>query len=241
METTLTKKQNKKFSREFTDEDGSLVKAVVTVRYDDQCGNGHNSFAITADLYDRLHWNREPATMLSTGKRRWCGSGGCLHEMVAKRFPELAPFIKWHLCSSDGPMHYIANTVHQAGDKDCWGGRKGEPRSVDYYVQPGQSGLLVEWPEEAHRILGPKVQTFKTREEAQSTADACTGGKVVEWVTQYHKGKERDLDAARSCAVWPDATDEDLTAPGLKERLEARLPALLEAFQADVESLGFTF
>ena len=40
---------------------------------------------------------------------------------------------------------------------------------------------------------------------------------------------------------WPDATDEDLTAPGLKERLEARLPALLEAFQAGVESLGFTF
>ena len=42
-------------------------------------------------------------------------------------------------------------------------------------------------------------------------------------------------------AIWPEATDEELTAPDLKERLEARLPALLEEFQAAVESLGFTW
>lgn len=72
---------------------GALIK--VNVRFDDECGNGYNTFSITADVY-------------IPGRR----AGGCLHEDVAKHFPELAPFIKWHLCSTDGPMHYIANTLY---------------------------------------------------------------------------------------------------------------------------------
>jgi hypothetical protein len=36
-------------------------------------------------------------------------SGGCLHEDVAKYFPEIAPTIRWHLSYSGIPMHYIAN------------------------------------------------------------------------------------------------------------------------------------
>ena len=34
---------------------------------------------------------------------------------------------------------------------------------------------------------------------------------------------------------------EDLTAPGLEERLLARLPALMAEFRAAVESLGFVW
>jgi hypothetical protein len=52
------------------------------------------------------------------------------------------------------------------------------------------------------------------------------------------EGKDRELDAARRAAVWPDATDEDLTEPGLKDRLQARLPQLLIDFRAAVESIG---
>ena len=53
--------------------------------------------------------------------------------------------------------------------------------------------------------------------------------------------KESNLDHARSSAVWPDATDEDLLAPGLEERLQARLPRLMGEFKAAVESLGFVY
>jgi hypothetical protein len=129
----------------------ALIKA--TVRYDDECRNGHNTFAITGKIF--------------IPGQRDCEACGCLHSEIAEYFPELAPLIRWHLCSSDGPMHYIANTV-------------------------------------------------------------------------YHVGKQ-DLNAARATAIWPDATDEDLTAPWLKGRLEARLPRLLEDFRAAVESLGFVF
>jgi hypothetical protein len=112
----LTKSQTKKFEREFINEDGVQCKMIVTIRYDDECNNGHNSFAITGSLFDReQRIPHEAYTVLSTGKKRWLGSCGCLHEDIAKYFPELAKYIKWHLCSSDGPLHYIANSLYWAG------------------------------------------------------------------------------------------------------------------------------
>ena len=154
--SVLTKSQTRKYGPVYYTEDGAEYRITAKVRYDDECGNGHNSFAITADI-DR-----------KDGAGRWReAAGGCCHEEVAKYFPELAPFLKWHLCASNGPMHYIANTV-------------------------------------------------------------------------YHVGKKK-LDYARSTAIWPDATDAELCADDLKEKLEARLPALLADFQKDVESLGFVF
>lgn len=125
-------------------------RVTATVKHDDHCNNGHNTFAITADVKDGVHH-----------------SSGCCHDDVVELVPELSPFIKWHLCSEDGPLHYIANTVY--------------------------------------------------------------------WV------KEGNLDYARRTAIWPEATDEELTEPGLQERLEARLPALLVEFKAAVESLGLVY
>jgi len=37
---------------------------------------------------------------------------GCLHDEIRQHFPELAHLIKWHLVSTDGPLHYIANTLY---------------------------------------------------------------------------------------------------------------------------------
>jgi hypothetical protein len=44
---------------------------------------------------------------------------------VQEHFPELAPFLKWHLCSTDGPLHYIANTRYHAGFRDGFLFREG--------------------------------------------------------------------------------------------------------------------
>lgn len=54
-------------------------------------------------------------------------SGGCLHDDFSRLVPELAHLVKYHLVSTKEPMHYIANTMYLASDKDCWGRRKGEP------------------------------------------------------------------------------------------------------------------
>lgn len=179
---------------------------LVTVRFDDKCGNGHNTFSITGQV----------------------GGGpnpdvcGCIHDIIAEHMPELKPYLKWHLCSTDGPLSYIANTVYHAGDRDHWGLRKGERRQI----KNGKTGKLAWILED---IPGSKY----------FDGDAPPAeGIFLKWVPWCHEGegKERDLDAARSCAVWPDATDEELTAPGLADRLKARFPALMIEFRKAVES-----
>lgn len=86
--SVLTKKQSKKYSVEHFEGFGI---GTINIRYDDSCNNGHNTFSITVD-----------------GRN----FGGCMHDEIIKVRPELKKFIKWHLCSTDGPLHYIANTIY---------------------------------------------------------------------------------------------------------------------------------
>ena len=163
--TTLVRHQVKSFRKDL--DDGSVL--IAQVRHDDSCGNGHNSFAITAELYDRAQRVPGEASIENAkGKRRYMGACGCLHDEVRKHFPHLAPLIKWHLTATDGPMHYVADTICHV--------------------------------------------------------------------------RHDELDRARSCAVWPNATDAELYA--LLENdapLRERLPGLLAEFRKDVESLGMTY
>ena len=91
---------------------GEPVLITATVRYDDQCGNGHNTFSITASTTD--------------------GCGGCLHDEIARYFPELAPLIAWHLVSSDGPLHYLENTMYWLGRRGYRDGKPGDPPNLDH-------------------------------------------------------------------------------------------------------------
>jgi hypothetical protein len=209
--TTLTRNQTKSFVHAYT-ENGEAYTITATARHDDECGNGHNTFSITAEIMRGRRWE----------------SGGCLREEIAKHFPHLEPLIKWHLCSTDGPMHYVANTVFHASDRDHNGLLEGETRQI----RNGKTGQLA-WKLEATEEL-PKYLDA----DEQPTATATL--RYVPWCTEG-KGKPRDLDAARSCAIWPEATDEELMADDLADRLRERLPALLVEFQAAVESLGFTY
>lgn len=111
--TTLTYNQKKQFRAEYTNEHGEECVLIATVRHDDQCRNGHNTFSITGCLYDRpQRIPGEVSTKNARGKTLRLESCGCLHEEIAKHIPELAPFIKWHLTSTDGPLHYVANTMY---------------------------------------------------------------------------------------------------------------------------------
>ena len=223
MESVLTKNQRKAYQKTFT-ENGCEYLIVAKLRYDDECNNGHNTFAITGEI-----WKARNGVKVG----RDMESGGCIHEDIAKHFPELAPLIKWHLCSSDGPMHYIGNTVYLAGERDCWGMLKGEFRQ---HTSRGQQNNGVEG-------VPNWVLDLPDRQSRDVYATEKPTPVTVEWKAygRTGEGKGRELDKARSAAVWPDATDEDLTAPGLEERLKARLPRLLEEFKAAVESLGFVF
>lgn len=78
---------------------GALIKAEISC--DDECHNGHDTFSITGEIY--------------IPSRRDCEACGCLRDEIAAKFPDLAPFIRWHLTSTDGPLHYLANAIYHAG------------------------------------------------------------------------------------------------------------------------------
>lgn len=221
--SVLTKHQVKAFGPVPISGYGAGGMITASVRYDDQCGNGHNTFSITAEV--RTNASR---------RRQDIQAGGCLHGEIAKHFPELAPLIKWHLCSSDGPMHYVANTLYHAGDRDCHGLRKGEFRqhtSRGKYQANGVEGIP-NW------VLkdAPKTDVYAAEKPAPVTLEWVPYGRTGE-------GKVREFDHARSSAVWPEATDEQLSQEpaALEAALLARLPALMAEFRAAVESLGFNY
>lgn len=229
-------KQTKQFRADVFDQDNQdrPLIVVATVRHDDECGNGHNTFSITGEIYDEQGSFRDGVlTHAKTNRRLGMSSCGCVHDDIAKHIPELAPFIKWHLTSTDGPMHYIANTIYHAGERDSGGLLKGEFKQHTSRKQQasGVSGVpnwVLELPE------GVSLDVYShTKPEPV----------VLEWKAygRTGEGKKRELDAARSSAVWPEATDEELCSPDLEAKLRARLPALMEQFKAAVEFFGFTY
>jgi hypothetical protein len=217
-QSTTVKRQRKTFRTDYV-VNGNPETLIATVRYDDDCGNGHNTFAITGEVYTKGGCRRDGKTTHATGKVLYWSSGGCIHDDIAKRLPDLAPLIKWHLVSADGPLHYIANTVYFAGNRDYNGLRKGEFRP---FLQDGVPMWTL--PHEDTKVSADKPQ-------------------AIEWELwgRTGEGKSRELVTARHSAVWPDATDDDLTAEGLEDRLADRLPVLLDEFKAAIESLGFQY
>lgn len=223
----------------------------VTIRFDDQCGNGVNTFSVTAEV------------------PRY--AAGCLHDDIATVFPELAPLLRWHLVSSDGPMHYIANTVYHASDRDVWGKRAGQPNRFAHVVRFGDNPIehrltdkFAEFLKARSRFQIVKLEhpegrfspkfTFKGFGDKWHEGPFDTFDEARHFLIALHEhrpqfdvvpvgwseGKARNLDAARASAVWPETTDEELCAEPeeLKARLDARLPALIAQFRADIEAAG---
>lgn len=248
---------------------GTGGQITVSIRFDDQCQNGHQSFSITANV-----------VTAESKRHRDVQACGCLHDDIAKVFPELAPLIKWHFMNTDGPLHYLANTLYHAGDRDYNGRTAGQPASWDTVIYFADSPVSHAISSKFAAFLEGRRNTgdfniieikhsdnskpgayqyrskftfagygekwcecpFDDRTTAEQWQTACNAGifRVDKIVTAYSEGKERDLDAARNCAVWPEATDEQLTLPReeLQALLEARLPALIAEFRADMDRIG---
>lgn len=113
----------KAFTKLYT-EDGQQYKITAEVRFDDECKNGHKAFSIIGEV---LKNGRSGTWIIDR-----CGK---VHDDIAKHCPNLVPYLKWHLCSTDGPLHYLANTLYHASDKDCWGRRKGEPSAWERRIR----------------------------------------------------------------------------------------------------------
>lgn len=229
LNSKLTKKQVINVKKHVV-EDNKKCTLYVKIRWDDECGNGHNSFAITGTLATGHRTCKTDAKIPD----RAIISCGCIHETIEKHCPELKQYLRWHLCSSDGPMHYIGNTTYHASDKDHNGLRKGEKRQIinGRSKKPSwQLAAVIDGQEHPIRISGYE-NYIDSDEKPENITESI---QYVPWC-RVGEGKEANLEAARNCAVWPEATLEQLQD---KEALEARLPALMEQMKSDIIKLGF--
>lgn len=277
MKSILTKNQTKTIVRETRS--GNVIE--VKLRYDDQCGNGHNSFSITADIFDRTERSREPYRVNSKGKKRYLGSFGCCHDEIEKHLPELKHLIKWHLMNSDGPLHYVANTLYHSRDRTHEGVEIGDPVAFntrfkfvgfpitfkqhekgfwDYLNNVGDFNNVevVKIPydgkdtynfEPNYSLTGFIADSvdkkwykspFKSKREAVEFLEALRmhSFEFVKTPSSFCEPVEPNLEYARSSAIWPDATLEQLQN---KELLESRTPSLCAEFKSVIEELGFTY
>ena len=101
-------------------------------------------FSVTADLDQQ---GKERGLWEEVG-------GGCMHEEIEHRLPELVPLIRWHLVSmTTGPMHYYENGKYwwerhimhtptdpyqHKGHLDCF------KSTVVFGVLPGEDDALLE-------------------------------------------------------------------------------------------------
>lgn len=255
----LTRNQEKEFIKPHAE---GFIK--ITLRYDDECGNGHNSFGITGEVNKNKNFTDNGFI-----------SGGCMHEEIIKHFPEFKHLVKWHLTSSDGPMYYLANTLYHASSRDCWGKLKGEPKEFKTniffdnvpigfsqysekfceYLQTHNDYNNYKIKEFTHESIdGYKCNNkysfndfadewykcpFNSKQEAEQFLEALQTCKVTfkKICVAWGDGKEPDLEAARHCAIWPEAKLEDIT----KENLLKRLPKLMKEFKKDMEAIGFVY
>lgn len=189
---------------------GVKCRVAVDIHWYRLGGNEHKHLSIIGMVSD------------STGK--WLQSCGQVAEDIARVYPELRHILKWHLCSLDGPMFYLENTLYHAGDDG-----KGEIRYAP--IAPGSTTMAPMWerdlPSGGH--VGIKVSATRPPDE------------VLGWRPVLREGKARDFEAARRTAIWPEATDEQLSLPEheLRALLVERLPRLLQQFRADMAALGF--
>ena len=263
-DSILTKKQTKEFTAEGFRIDGGYGRIKATVRYDDQCGNGYNSFGITANI--------------TRNSREYLG--GCCHDEIIQHFPELEPYIKWHGSNSNGPTYYVENTMYHVSNKDVHGKTKGQPfsfeRKLEFNKSPihykpdkellkfiDEMGLDANWSDfelsEVFHDKEPDTYSSKWTFTAMlkddtkwykcpfdSWDEACRfihgmsecNVEILSVATMYGKGKTPDIEAGRNSAIWPDATLEQLQD---KQALEDRLPSLISDFRKDLDKLGLVY
>jgi len=248
---------------------GKRVDIVAEVKHAYDYSRGCNVFSITGIEYIAGH--RVARAILSNG---------CIHEKIKKAFPELAPLIKWHMCSTKGPLHYLANSLYHSRDRDHAGVEIGAP--VKYETTLAFADFPITFVEQRKGFWTylNSIDDFNNvevipvpydgRDKYDSSPCYSLTGYIKDSIVykwnkapfgelkeaeeflealrryDYHyvktpivwcKAVEPDLEAARNYAIWPEADLKDFT----KEKLEARLPGLLEEFRKDVESIGLTY
>lgn len=183
--------------REYT-EDGQHYRIKFTIRHDDESNNGHESFSITGETQEKRgnHWRED--------------SFGCVHDLIQRHFPEVSHLIKWHLCSTDGPMHYIANTLYFAGNRDHNGLTKDEPstnpKHQQYFIKFGNSPIERKVSDRLRNFILSNPEYIL--DEVHHEREGKTYGPKYQFAGMDCRWHECPFDSSAECRQWLEALTE---------------------------------
>lgn len=151
----------------------------IKIRLNDECKNGHQDFAITADIYQ----NGKPKT------DKYFIMGGCCHDEILATQPELKIFVDLHLCDYKGiPTYAIENGFYHL--REGFNNTKPENPNFknefcEYYrVSPAQFDVLNTSENKTQYAtklisLGVLKQWENQANEAISQLEKMTGKKFL--------------------------------------------------------------
>lgn len=78
------------------------VDAYLTLRYDDKSNDGYNLFSINVQAYQPVK-NKSYKDLVTAAE---------FYQFIKYYFPEYQYVAKWNACSSNGPRHYLTDTLY---------------------------------------------------------------------------------------------------------------------------------
>lgn len=183
------------------------VRATVTLH---SLGGQAPYFSITGDVFEP-GYRRHETNIHIDGKSWTSFMGGCVHDEVRKAFPELDPFIRWHLTSVEAPMHCVANGLFH---HNLW---------TAFIAGPPWDGSLRD---EHERRSGCTIECGKWVHYPRE-GDTLEQSRKNFYSTIIHGAVPTDAEMSEDAIIGMDKAE--LTA-----WLEGRLPALKAAFEADM-------
>ena len=171
-------------------------KIIVKIRLDDECGNKHCDFAITATIYEKE-------------RGRWeFTEGGCCHDEILKYFPQFKDFVDLHLSDCHGaPLYAIGNglfLLKEKGAEACAEYLRipvslaESLKDIDngyaaYVLQ--EAGVFKAWQDQAdaaikhiEELTGERFVNPYSKEEERRNAEPLTEEKVKEILKLANEG-----------------------------------------------------
>lgn len=158
----------------------------IHIRLNDECNNGHQDFAITAEIYGKGRGRKSIVAC------------GCLHDEILAVRPDLKIFVDLHLCDYKGiPMYAVENGFynlkHGFNNKNLDAPSFKDTFCSYYRVSPEQFDILNACQNEIQYAiqlekLGILTQWEKQANEAITLLEEMTGNKFIadSTKTQYH-------------------------------------------------------
>ncbi len=255
----------------FYTEDGHDYRIVVELSFDDDCRNGHETFHVTADIREKKKHNTWAEHSGGCCHDEIAKAFPHLAHLIKWHFMQInepmyyVENTTYHASNRDHngktagePIHFKQGVVfgdspliNNLGDKfakflkERQGTGDFQILEVPHINKDGDTFKFAP----KYTFIGFEREwyrcPFDTKRRAQNFAEAMRRCKVefVEFSEDQAEGKDRDFDGARSCAMWPEATEEQLSLPKaeLTKLLQDRLPQLVVDFKADMDACGFVY